>query len=69
MYHQYSYKDLRCTPKRRCGRMERRAWVFGLSRPKSWIAGSFAAIVFVVALPLQCAAGADPAGFVANVGT
>ena len=69
MHHQYSYKDLRCPPKRRCWRMERRAWVFGLSRPRSWIAGSFAALAFVTAFPPQCAAGADPAGFVANVGT
>ena len=69
MYRQYSYEDLGWRPKGCRWRMEPGAWLLGFSRARSWIAGSVAALAFVTLVPLQCAVAADPAGFIANVGT
>lgn len=70
MYQQSSYNGVRrCALKRFHCRIERGTWLLDSSRSKSWIVRSLAAFAFIAVLPLQCATAADPAGFVANVGT
>jgi phospholipid transport system substrate-binding protein len=69
MYHQSSYNDVRrCAFRRSHCRVQSGTSLLGSSRFIFWIARSLAALAFIAVLPLQCAAAADPAGFVANVG-